>query len=522
MNVLNVPFIRTTEPEQSFNDPRPLTLPGVLAALMRDSLAGFAALRAHQRHAWHSFLVLLAANALHRAGRATPPEDEETWRALLRALTPDDADDAPWCLIAPPHRPALLQPPLPAGDLAALRNEIATPDGLDMLVTAKNHDLKQARMIAAQPDDWLFALLTLQTMEGFLGAGNYGISRMNGGFANRAGLGIAPPGGPGARVRRDVERLLAQREDFLRTDSPYARTDGLALVWLVPWDGTEPLRPEKLDPWYIEICRRVRLVERCGRITARAGSSKVSRITPIPGGLTGDPWSPVVTEKDGGGKALTVDAGGFHYRRMVDLLFVENVRRADLQIPAVTDAAEGLEIVARALVRGQGKTEGFHERHVPISRRMRQGRREGASDPVAQAATDRVRIAGEMQGKALKPALLALFQNGPAEIDFRDKDANRKADVFLRRFDAAVDATFFDDLRREVEQPDIDAERQERIAWIRQLRTHAARLLREAESAAPHASRRRWRAGVRAADLLHGAARRLFPELTETQADEPV
>src|ERR1700735_4240425 len=117
-----------------------LTLPAVLAGMMRDEVASFPALRTHQRHAWHSFLVLLAANALHRAGHTKPPDSEAVWCDLLRRLTPDDADDAPWCLVAPPDRPALLQPPIPSGLLAELKNEIATPDALDMLVTAKNHD----------------------------------------------------------------------------------------------------------------------------------------------------------------------------------------------------------------------------------------------------------------------------------------------------------------------------------------------------------------------------------------------
>ena len=76
----------------------------------------------------------------------------------------------PWCLVAPPDRPALLQPPIPDG-LATLKNSIATPDALDMLVASRNHDLKGAVMARALPDDWLFALVSLQTMEGFLGAG---------------------------------------------------------------------------------------------------------------------------------------------------------------------------------------------------------------------------------------------------------------------------------------------------------------------------------------------------------------
>ena len=209
--------------------------------------------------------------------------------------------------MSPSYRPALLQPPIPFGDIVTLKRHITTPDELDMLITAKNHDLKKAVMVRAQPDDWLFALVTLQTMEGFLGAGNYGISRMNGGFANRAALGIAPPGGAGAHVRRDVQRLMTLRARNGST-SGYAGQGGLALVWLAPWDGTISVRQDALDEWYIEICRRVRLTMQEGHLRAVAGGSKVPRIVPIDGGETGDPWSPVVVEKDGKTKSLTVDS----------------------------------------------------------------------------------------------------------------------------------------------------------------------------------------------------------------------
>ena len=275
----------------------PMTIPGVLAALTQDVITGFPALRAHQRHAWHSFLVLLAAIALHRAGLTQPPETEAEWRALLQHLTPDYPGDEPWTLVTPLNQPALLQPPIPSGNLAELKNRITTPDGLDMLVTAKNHDLKQAVMTEARAEDWLFALVTLQTMEGFLGAGNYGISRMNGGFANRAAVSLAPPGGPSAQWRRDLRQVLALRGKLGGVD--YTPQGGLALLWLTPWDGTSSLRQDALDEYYIEICRRVRLSSERGRLVAHAGGSKAPRIVPMPGGVTGDPWSPVVVEKDG-------------------------------------------------------------------------------------------------------------------------------------------------------------------------------------------------------------------------------
>jgi CRISPR system Cascade subunit CasA len=187
------------------------SLPGLFAALMRDEVTAFPGLRPHQRHAWHAFLVQLGTLAILRMSRQQAPETEEEWRQLLRGLARDHPDNFPWRLVSPLNEPAFLQAPVPNGTEEQLKHIVSTPDALDMLVTAKNHDLKQEVMSGGAIEDWLFALVTLQTMEGFLGAGNYGISRMNGGFANRPSLGIAPPGGPGAHVRRDISRLLELR-----------------------------------------------------------------------------------------------------------------------------------------------------------------------------------------------------------------------------------------------------------------------------------------------------------------------
>lgn len=496
---------------------RKMTLPGVFAALARNEAVGFPALRAHQRHAWHSFLVLLAALTLHRAGRTSPPEAEAEWRDLLRNLTSEHPNDEPWSLVTPPNQPALLQPPIPSGNLAELKNRIATPDGLDMLVTAKNHDLKQAMMTEAAGEDWLFALVTLQTMEGFLGAGNYGISRMNGGFANRAAVSLAPLGGPSQHWQRDVREVMALRGKL--SAGLYAPQGGLALLWLVPWDGTESLRPDKLDEYYIEICRRVRLSVEQGRMVARAGSSKVPRVVPLPGGVAGDPWSPVVVEKDGTIKSLTINGSGLGYRRMVEFMF--NVRPAPLQRDAVGDAKQGLHIIARALVRGQGKTEGYHERRVPVSRKIKYGPLERATDKRAQAAHERVDLAGTMQNSVLKWALLSLFQNGPDKIDVRDKDSQRKAEVFLKQFDAEVDRDFFPDLWVELEEDDPERRYKLRGDWARKLLLRAKALLADAEHKAARSSRRRFRAVVRAQDALNGAARRndkIRPYLSESAA----
>ena len=154
------------------------TLPAVLARLAEGTISDFPALRTHQRHAWHAFLVQLAALALLHAREESLPTNEVHWSELLRALTPAWPSDEPWHLVSEHDQPAILQAPVPDGELTPFKNRVECPDALDMLVTAKNHDLKAARMGSVQPDDWFFALLTLQTMSAYSGATLYNVSRM--------------------------------------------------------------------------------------------------------------------------------------------------------------------------------------------------------------------------------------------------------------------------------------------------------------------------------------------------------
>ena len=213
-----------------------VSLPDLYAEMVQDRVTAFPALRPHQRHAWHAFLCQLGVIALHRAGSAEIPESPDQWRSLLRATTSEFADDQPWHLIVDdPGQPAFMQCPAPTG-LDDYRGAKATPDDLDILLTAKNHELKQATAQRADPEDWIYALIDLQTIGGYLGAGNYQIARMNGGYSSRPCLGLAPAeGGPGARLCCDVRRMLSGRDALLARYPDYFRKDpGVALVWLEP------------------------------------------------------------------------------------------------------------------------------------------------------------------------------------------------------------------------------------------------------------------------------------------------
>jgi CRISPR system Cascade subunit CasA len=170
---------------------RLVDLPTLLAAYADDRVLDLAFLRPHQRADWHSFCVQLAALALHRASPDVVVNDAEPWRESLRRLTAAWPDDEPWRLVVDDvTKPAFMQPPVPPGSADPHRTPIHTADDLDVLVTAKNHGVKQGIGIDASPAAWIAALVLLQTTGGFLGAGNYGIARMNGGFATRPFVGL--------------------------------------------------------------------------------------------------------------------------------------------------------------------------------------------------------------------------------------------------------------------------------------------------------------------------------------------
>ncbi|MBX3569850.1 MAG: type I-E CRISPR-associated protein Cse1/CasA [Rhizobiaceae bacterium] len=479
---------------------RALTLPALYEALAARHIISFTALRAHQRHAWHALLCQIGAVACLRAGLGKPPSDATTWAKILAALTPDFPDGEPWCLVSPPDKPAFLQPVV--GPLDGLK-PVATPDEFDMLVTAKNHDLKGARMADAQPDDWLFALVSLQTSEGFLGAGNFGISRMNGGFANRPGVGLAPRGGIGAHVMRDIGRLIAMHGEMLDRYTDYDE-DGPALLWLLPWDGTASLSRRGLHPYYIETCRRLRLAETGGAIRAFAGNSKAMRVsmTKEEGGVTGDPWTPIRTGAEGN-KALTVDARGFDYRRLADILTGEGYEPAPLQKFGEDEGGDGWTLVCRAMARGQGKTEGYHERRelipAPVIRRLKEGERVA----LGGVAAGRIAEAGAVRS-ALRFGLMTLFQNGPDPSDYKPQDpsSSRRAEPYLDQFQRLVDDDFFDRLFEEFSVEPADDALAARKAWLLDLLRRTREILKAAEAGAPTSTMRHHRAMVRAEAAL--------------------
>ena len=499
LNILNEPVIRA---DASGDSRVEASLPEVYAMLMADEVDAFPALRPHQRHAWHAFLVQLGGMAMHQDGLDEPPKDATEWLRIIRALTPDYPDAEPWQLVVDDlTKPAFMQPPASSADHEKdYKSSVATPDELDMLVTSKNHDLKAAVATQAAPDEWLFALITLQTMEGFSGQGNYGISRMNGGYGSRPAFTLTPSERPGAHVRRDIIALM---DDISMTDS------GIGILWTISWDGakTEKLPLNQLASHYIEICRRIRLrFGADGHLSGVRATSKAERIEAKDlKGRTGDPWTPI-NQKEG--KALTLTAAGFTYKQVTDYLTSADWERPVLLKPTQSEqrSSATMQLVARAMVRGQGKTEGYHERIIPIRNKAKTAmlRRNSTQElgDIAQERIGQIRIVQHI----LRHAIATFAARG--EGNNTSSEQRTLAHPWSDKLDEVVDRSFFDDLQTEFESDDQDERQHLRNEWLlNSVVKEARRILRDATDALPCPAIHRYRARVNAEGLFEGRIR---------------
>ena len=533
-NILTEPVIRCYLHSGSLTRK---SLPEVIAALIADEVASFPAQRPHQRHAWHAFTIQLVAMTSHHAGLDTLPDDADTWAALLRGLTPEWPDDEPWQLVMDDiTKPAFMQPPARSKEREQdYKNAVATPDELDMLVTSKNHDLKAEVAEQASVDDWIFAMVTPQTMEGFGGAGNYGISRMNSGFGNRPAFTLAPfSQSPGAHVRRDIIALLEFRQQILDNNPQYPANGGEALLWTLPWDGTaaEVLLPNRLDPLYIEVCRRIRLRTNAdGSLYGIRATSKSARIEgKALKGRTGDPWTPTNSKREG--LPLTLGAGGFNYKRITEYLTSADWKCPILLQPTQEErnSTKPMQLVARAMVRGNGKTEGYYERIIPIGHKGPKTKsamlrlNNGPSDDLGRIADSRIQDVGKIQ-RILSHAIQAFLARGDA--DDATPEQRNLARAWLNRLDEIVDARFFEDL-----QDELEAEESERQSihdrWLLNdedksgVINHARALLQDATDSLPCPAIYRYKARTNAEGLFEGRIRggSGFPDLFNDPDEE--
>ncbi|WP_188078357.1 CRISPR-associated protein Cse1 [Aquicoccus porphyridii] len=491
MNLLTEPLIQT--------DRDMMSLPGLLAAMARGEVASFPALRPHQRPAWHMFLVQLATLALSDGDAPTLHEDEGSWRAALRGLTADFSDDAPWHLVVEDRgKPAFLQPPDPGG---LTWHDVATPDALDMLITSRNHDLKREIAHKAAPQDWIFALVSLQTMEGFGGAGNYGVARMNGGSSSRVMIGLAPATGggrvidPSAWWRRDVQHLLSGRDGVI----------GKTLLWCLPWPERQQLDLAQLDALFIEVCRRVRLTEGEGELRAERTTSKAARIAAKDAkGMTQDPWAPVHL---GEAKTLTLGDRDWTYGLLTELSYSGKWQIPPLVKEAGRERESAMVLIAEAFARGNSKTDGFKSRIIPVPKAVRKYM---FGTKAVELSDEQIKTIDKMD-KALRDGLALIAAEG-------DRDKLGKAE-YARTAPAraalhrVADALFFPTLWDKLAADTTDDRHEVHMRFARQLAQAARDEFSCSAPGIPCARIMRPRAEVRGRDALNAGLRRIFKEI---------
>jgi len=477
-------------------------LPDILTALTEDRVLSFEALQSHQQQPWFSFLVQLAAMAVARENYGKIPSEANRWRAILIALA--DGSKAAWHLVVEDvSQPAFMQSPVPEGSLedAGYDQVYKTPDDLDMLLTTKNHEIKRHRISNPKFEHWIYSLITLQTLEGYSGRDNYGIIRMNGGRGNRPLIGLTPNLSWNNRFQRDLNVLLNNRNELLKNYN----SNGFSLLWLSEWNGSKKhaIPIYECDPYFIEICRRIRfnLVDdlslRCWKKSTK--SKRISAPDNL-NGKTNDPWTPIIKNE---GKALSVDKYGFLYNRLQAILLGEEFKKP-IALEFDDQEKKGAYLIAMALVRGKSETKGFYRRILKISERISSILLNNSENKelLAKRSSERVALAAKTQSELIKPTIRILLRGGLNKNITREQmqKENEKLKVWIDRFDREIDRRFFDSLWVSVEMEPEEAKRE----WVEVLLEEAEKQILQAEHSIPISQIRRLRAISKARSVFYG------------------
>ena len=471
----------------------------LMALFARDQVLNMTGMRAHQAHAFHAFCAQLAAIAMRRRSLTSMPVGTEVWHELLSSL----GGEGTWDLVVSDSSlPAFMQPPCASPEgLSEYRLISATPDDIDVVWTSRNHAVKKDAMWDADPEHWVYALISIQSSGPFGGRGYHCVSRMSGGYGSRVGLSLAPDGRMGRHVARDAA-VMVMRASEVFADCPMV-DGGVELLWNVAWSGADSIDLSELGPYYIEVCRRLRLVEDGGRIAALRAGSEVRRIDAKERrGVVGDPWLPVDTRK---GRSIFLMESGFTYRVLATCLLDDGWELPMLARPTASESSSGgMFLVARGLSAGQCRTDFYHERRVPLDlpslfalgdAKARRSLGEMAAARIAEIASVRAPLV-----RALHVALTGRTA--------RAGSVSSAVRRWVAMLEADVDAGFFGALQSEFALDGDDARRAARVRWIeRELIGPARAFLEDAIASAGCASAERMRRLALARVMFEGGVR---------------
>jgi CRISPR system Cascade subunit CasA len=345
----------------------------------------------------------------------------------------------------------------------------------------------------------------------------------------------------GERFVWDVGRMVRNRErlECEWSGPEYAPAYGKALLWLFPWTSDEQLPIENFDPWFIEVCRRIRLTQVGDGLVAMTRTNTVNRTTGANlQGVTKDFWAPVNTVEV---KSLTLSQSDFSFRNLEEFLL-----SPDWQLPLSVDIegkdelqAKNWLFLAEAFARGNDKTYGFRRRElimpaVIIGMASDQTGRTELSDHSKSLIND-ISVFSDAIEESIGLYIRGGVRLGDLPKENRKKareKAQKAAKPCQARLDAEADRIFFDHLwkrasaRRE-DRVRGDAEWSETAKAEREFRdallTIARELLEEALDSLPCPAAYRYRARAKAEGRFIGSVYSHYPELkkvTEEAAED--
>jgi hypothetical protein len=485
-----------------------LSLPGVLAKLSREDIESFTALQPHQDQSWYCFLVQLAAMAMHESEAQSIEGDENEWTARLRSLTKDFPNDEPWCMVVEDlAKPAFMQTPVSEGDWSAFKKEIIhIPDEIEILNTAKNHDVKSEKNFKPSIENWVFTIISLQTMIGYFGSGNYGIARMRHVYASRPFVSLASKDNWRIQFTRDLKILMNNRNKILNDGR-----QGKGLLWLYSWDGKSQLFQNDLDPFFIDCARRLRLTINGEKLNCLLANTELARIMSVKPGsakktqlITGDPWAPIDIA---GETVFAVPDRGYSYKTVHEILF-GNIYRKPLSLEFLKEDTGDMLFIGKGLGRSQGNTEGLHERQILIPGKMRfMFDTEENKQKLSKVSKVMIDDVATFTKSVFRYAIYGLLLPDNDKPDYKREEANNKWEKWRKRFDNEIDRIFFEKLWEYSDKDETDI----RQLWLSCLKEQGQSILKIAFNSIPLPSVRKYKTISAAEGRFIGSFFNSFP-----------
>jgi CRISPR system Cascade subunit CasA len=218
--------------------------------------------------------------------------------------------------------------------------------------------------------------------------------------------------------------------------------------------------------------------------------------------MTGDPWTPIDLEE---GKALTIGENGFQYNLIKEILLGQRYKLPPAVNPEGLDDTGGF-LIATSLVRGEGKTHGFHHRVIPIPGKAAKIFRDPhEKETLAEQADRMVHTVAQFESEILGPALKKLLQPKNSEIGDNkklSKQQQKKYRQWVQQYSANVEDTFFPMLWASIDMTSEAAQR----AWKQRLFDLAREQLEDAIQSCPLPAIHRYRAISTAENVFYGSA----------------